>query len=138
VVSIRPARAEDASFHEQTLASATDWRSRARLRTDFVLDPRPVASSGSTSLREGTGPLAVDRHDVLTEPPAHSRGLRAAKVLEARLLAGYPSGPRKLGDLEIDPDTGEMTGVRRGDQSMPADGVIGVGPSATGVVDQHY
>jgi hypothetical protein len=29
------------------------------------------------------------------------------------------SGPTHLVDFEIDPDTGEMIGIRMGDQSMP-------------------
>ncbi len=42
---------------------------------------------------------------------------------------------RNLVDLEIDPDTGQMTGITMGVHSMPADALIGVARYATVVVD---
>ena len=42
---------------------------------------------------------------------------------------------RNLVDLEIDPDTGQITAIKIGDHSMPADALIGVGRYATVVAD---
>jgi hypothetical protein len=42
---------------------------------------------------------------------------------------------RNLVDVEIDPDTGQMTGITMGVHSMPADALIGVGRYVTVVVD---
>jgi hypothetical protein len=43
--------------------------------------------------------------------------------------------PRTLADLEIEPATGQITALKIGDHSMPADALIGVGRYATVVVD---
>ena len=42
---------------------------------------------------------------------------------------------RNLVDLEIDPDTGQTTGITMGVHSVPADALIGVARYATVVVD---
>jgi hypothetical protein len=86
VVSTRPATAEDASFLQQMLAVSADWRPSAR--TDFVIDPATRRIVGFR-IATWTGPLAIDRPDVLTEPPEHSR---ADRVLEGRVLTVYRSG----------------------------------------------
>jgi sporulation protein YlmC with PRC-barrel domain len=83
----------------------------------------------------GADALTIDRPDVLTEPPEHSRGLRADKVIGGRVLTDSGRELRNLVDLEFDPDTGQITGLRIGDHSMPADALIGVGRYATVVVD---
>jgi sporulation protein YlmC with PRC-barrel domain len=83
----------------------------------------------------GADALTIDRHDVLTKPPEHSRGLRADKVIGGRVLTDSGREVRNLVDLEIDPDTGQITGLKIGDHSMPADAIIGVGRYATVVVD---
>ena len=83
----------------------------------------------------GADALNIDRPDVLTEPPEHSRGLRADKVIGGRVLTDSGRELRNLVDLEIDPDTGQITGLKIGDHSMPADALIGVGRYATVVVD---
>jgi sporulation protein YlmC with PRC-barrel domain len=83
----------------------------------------------------GADALTIDRPDVLTEPPEHSRGLRADKVIGGRVLTDSGRELRNLVDLEIDPDTGQITGLKIGDHSMPADALIGVGRYATVVVD---
>jgi sporulation protein YlmC with PRC-barrel domain len=83
----------------------------------------------------GADALTIDHPDVLTEPPDHSRGLRADKVIGGRVLTDSGRELRNLTDLEIDPDTGQVTGLKIGDHSMPADALIGVGRYATVVVD---
>jgi sporulation protein YlmC with PRC-barrel domain len=83
----------------------------------------------------GADALTIDRADVLTEPPEHSRGLRADKVIGGRVLTDSGRELRNLVDLEIDPDTGQITGLKIGDHSMPADALIGVGRYATVVAD---
>jgi sporulation protein YlmC with PRC-barrel domain len=83
----------------------------------------------------GADALTIDHPDVLTEPPEHSRGLRADKVIGGRVLTDSGRELRNLADLEIDPDTGQIIGLKIGDHSMPADALIGVGRYATVVVD---
>jgi sporulation protein YlmC with PRC-barrel domain len=117
---------------------------------DFVIDPvtRRIVGFHLANVRGpaywlawdamntlGADALTIDRPDVLTEPPEHSRGLRADKVIGGRVLTDSGRELRNLVDLEIDPDTGQITGLKIGDHSMPADALIGVGRYATVVVD---
>jgi sporulation protein YlmC with PRC-barrel domain len=117
---------------------------------DFVIDPvnRRIVGFQLTNVKGpahwlaweamntlGADALTIDRPDVLTEPPEHSRGLRADKVIGGRVLTDSGRELRNLADLEIDPATGQITGLKIGDHSMPADALIGVGRYATVVVD---
>ena len=60
----------------------------------------------------GADALTIDRPDVLTEPPEHSRGLRADKVIGGRVLTDSGRELRNLVDFEIDADTGQITASR--------------------------
>lgn len=85
----------------------------------------------------GADALTIDRHDVLTEPPEHGRGLRAEKVIGGRVLTDAGRELRNLVDFEIEPETGQITALKIGDHSIPADALIGVGRYATVVADPH-
>jgi sporulation protein YlmC with PRC-barrel domain len=83
----------------------------------------------------GADAVTIERSDVLTAPPEHSRGLRADKVIGGRVLTDSGRELRHLVDFEIDADTGLITAITIGDQPMPAEALIGVGRYATVVVD---
>lgn len=118
--------------------------------SDFVIDPATrrivgfhlASVKGSTSWLSwqamnslGADALTIDHSDVLTQPPERSRGLRADKVIGGRVLTDSGRELLNVADFEIDADTGQITAIKIGDHSMPADALLGVGRYATVVVD---
>ena len=118
--------------------------------SDFVIDPatRRVVGFHLASVKGpaswlswqamnslGADAVTIDRSDVLTQPPEHSRGLRADKVIGGRVLTDSGRELLNLADFEIDAETGQITAIRIGDHAMPADALLGVGRYATVVVD---
>ena len=83
----------------------------------------------------GADAVTIDRSDVLTAPPEHSRGLHADKVIGGRVLTDSGRELRNIVDFEIDADTGQITAIAIGDHKMSAEALIGVGRYATVVVD---
>ena len=83
----------------------------------------------------GADAVTIERSDVLTAPPEHSRGLRTDKVIGGRVLTDSGRELRNLVDFEIDADTGQITAITIGDQPLPAEALIGVGRYAAVVVD---